>query len=178
MTSFGGSGGAPGVPTWFEISILAGFYTLNWTSLPLSWNTLLFSLLMDFWKMSHVPGKMAKPNVWNGLGGPWGGIKLLIFRWSSRHNRMLTWLCFLWYVFAGKGLGPGFSLCSPGLWPSYWGTFILGRRQIGRTEIRIWERPPSRMRKRSPLIRMGSIQVPLWLPRSVDRNSGLELRRL
>ena len=31
--------------------------------------------------------------------GPWRGIKLLIVQCFQMHNRMLTWLCFWWYLF-------------------------------------------------------------------------------
>ena len=81
-------------------------------------------------------------------------------------------------VFPGESSGSGFSLSSPGRRPSYWGTFILRWHYNCCTGIGIWERPPSRMRKRSPLIRKGSIQVPFWPRKYVYGNSTLEVKGL
>ena len=66
-----GSGGGPlGPQVGVKLLILAGFYRHNWTSIPLWWKPKLFCFLIDLWTMSHVPCKMAKPNVSVGPGGP------------------------------------------------------------------------------------------------------------
>ena len=61
----GASGGLSGAPTWFWVVNISSLYRYNWRSIPLWWTTSILNLLIDFWKMSHVPCKTATSNVPN-----------------------------------------------------------------------------------------------------------------